>query len=172
MADQRSQELLDRARSVLPGGVSSPARAFGGVGGVPRVMARGFGPYLEDVDGNTYVDLQLSFGPLILGHAHPAVVTALQDATSKGTSFGTPTEIELLLAERIVETVPAVEMVRFVNSGTEATMSALRLARAATKRPAIVKFEGCYHGHADPLLAAAGSGVATLSLPDSPGPWL
>lgn len=166
---KRSQELLSEALAIMPGGVSSPARSFRGVGGSPRFMARGMGPYLEDVDGRRYVDLQLSFGPLILGHAHPAVVAALKDAVDRGTSFGAPTEAEVRLAARIVETFPAVEMVRFVNSGTEATMSALRLARAATKRRLILKFEGCYHGHADPLLAAAGSGVATLSLPDSPG---
>ena len=166
---RRSRDLLAEAVTLLPGGVSSPARAFGGVGGSPPFVARGSGPYLEDVDGRRYLDLMLSFGPLILGHAHPAVVSALTAAVTRGTSFGASTEAELRLAAMVVETFPAVEMVRFVNSGTEAAMSAIRLARAATKRPQILKFEGCYHGHADPLLAAAGSGVATLSLPDSPG---
>ncbi|MEE8061238.1 MAG: glutamate-1-semialdehyde 2,1-aminomutase [Gemmatimonadales bacterium] len=166
---QRSRELLAEAAMLLPGGVNSPARAFGGVGGSPRFVARGFGPYLEDVDGRRYVDLMLSFGPLILGHAYPAVVAAVNAATARGTSFGAPTEAEVRLAARVAETFPAVDMVRFVNSGTEATMSAIRLARGATNRAQILKFEGCYHGHSDALLAAAGSGVATLSLPDSPG---
>ena len=165
----RSEALFAAAQRVLPGGVSSPVRAFRGVGGTPRFIARGSGPYLEDVDGNRLVDLVLSWGPLILGHAHPAVVAAVTDAASRGTSYGAPTEAETLLAERIIATFPSIEMVRFVNSGTEATMSAIRLARAATARRAILKFDGCYHGHADPLLAAAGSGVATLGLPDSPG---
>jgi glutamate-1-semialdehyde 2,1-aminomutase len=165
----RSEALFAAAQRVLPGGVSSPVRAFRGVGGTPRFIARGSGPYLEDVDGNRFVDLVLSWGPLILGHAHPAVVAAIIDAASRGTSYGAPTEYETRLAERIIATFPAIELVRFVNSGTEATMSAIRLARAATGRRAIVKFDGCYHGHADPLLAAAGSGVATLGLPDSPG---
>ncbi len=165
----RSHALFERAQRLLPGGVNSPVRAFLGVDGSPRFMARGDGPYIEDVDGRRYLDLQLSFGPLLLGHAHPAIVAAISEAAGRGTSFGAPTELEVRLAAKVVATFPAVEMIRFVNSGTEAAMSAIRLARAATQRPVIVKFEGCYHGHADPLLAAAGSGVATLSLPDSPG---
>jgi glutamate-1-semialdehyde 2,1-aminomutase len=164
-----SAALFARAQEVMPGGVSSPVRAFRGVGGTPRFIASGQGAWLTDVDGRRYLDLVLSWGPLLLGHAHPAVVAALQDAITRGTSFGAPTELELRLAERVVATFPSIEMVRFVNSGTEATMSAVRLARAATSRTRIVKFDGCYHGHADALLAAAGSGVATLGLPDSPG---
>jgi len=164
-----SEALFERAQSLLPGGVSSPVRAFKGVGGTPRFIARGEGPYLHDVDGMRYLDLVLSWGPLILGHAPAVVVAAITEAARRGTSYGAPSEIELALAERIIATFPAVEMLRFVNSGTEATMSALRLARAATGRSVIVKFDGCYHGHADGLLVAAGSGVATLGLPDSPG---
>lgn len=169
MPTPQSDALFAAAQRVLPGGVNSPVRAFRGVGGTPRFIARGSGPYLEDVDGNRYVDLVLSWGPLIVGHAHPAVVRAITEAAARGTSYGAPTEAETRLAERIVASFPSIEMVRFVSSGTEATMSAIRLARAATGRQAIVKFDGCYHGHADPLLAAAGSGVATLGLPDSPG---
>ncbi len=165
----RSEALFARAETLLPGGVSSPVRAFRGVGGVPRFIERGAGAWLTDADGNQLLDLVLSWGPLLLGHAHPAVVEALEAAVKLGTSYGAPTEIELRLAERIISAFPSLEMVRFVNSGTEATMSAVRLARAATRRPLIVKFEGCYHGHSDGLLAAAGSGVATLGLPDSPG---
>jgi len=165
----RSQALYERATRVIPGGVNSPVRAFGGVGGTPRFFARGQGPYLEDVDGNRYVDLVCSWGPLIAGHAHPRVVEAVQAATARGTSFGAPTEAEVELAEEVARRVPAVEKLRMVSSGTEATMSAARLARAATGRPRLVKFAGCYHGHADALLASAGSGVATLGLPDSPG---
>ncbi|MGE5687587.1 MAG: aminotransferase class III-fold pyridoxal phosphate-dependent enzyme, partial [Gemmatimonadota bacterium] len=153
----------------MPGGVSSPVRAFRSVGGTPRFMARGEGAWLEDVDGNRYVDLVLSWGPLILGHAHPDIVAAIGAAAARGTTYGAPTELEVRLAERLIAAFPSVEMVRFVSSGTEATMSAVRLARAATGRRAVLKFEGCYHGHADALLAAAGSGVATLGLPDSPG---
>jgi glutamate-1-semialdehyde 2,1-aminomutase len=153
----------------MPGGVSSPVRAFGSVGGTPRFIARGEGAWVEDVDGNRYVDLVLSWGPLVLGHAHPGVVAAIGAAAALGTTYGAPSELELRLAERVVATFPSVEMLRFVNSGTEAAMSAVRLARAATGRRAILKFEGCYHGHADALLVAAGSGVATLGLPDSPG---
>jgi glutamate-1-semialdehyde 2,1-aminomutase len=166
---ERSQALFERATRVIPGGVNSPVRAFGGVGGTPRFFARGRGPYLEDVDGNRYVDLVCSWGPLIAGHAHPRVVEAVQSATARGTSFGAPTEAEVELAEEVARRVPAVEKLRMVSSGTEATMSAARLARAATGRNQLVKFAGCYHGHADALLAAAGSGVATLGLPDSPG---
>jgi glutamate-1-semialdehyde 2,1-aminomutase len=144
-------------------------RAFRAVGGVPRFIARGQGAYLWDVDGNRYIDYVLSWGPLALGHAHPAVVEALSAAITRGTSYGAPTEVENQLAELVIATVPSIEMIRFVNSGTEATMSALRLARAYTGRDKIIKFAGCYHGHADLLLAQAGSGVATLGLPDSPG---
>ena len=169
MPTTRSESLFAAAQRLLPGGVSSPVRAFRGVGGTPRFIARGEGAWLEDVDGNRYVDLVLSWGPLLLGHAHPAVVRAITEAAARGTTFGAPTEAEVRLAERIVAAFPSIEMVRFVSSGTEATMSAIRLARAATGRRAIVKFQGCYHGHADHLLAAAGSGVATLGLPDSPG---
>jgi glutamate-1-semialdehyde 2,1-aminomutase len=163
-----SQQLFDRASSVVPGGVNSPVRAFRAVGGTPRFMASAQGPYLTDVDGNTYVDLICSWGPMILGHAHPSVVTAVQEAAARGTSYGTPTLGEVELAEEIVARTP-VQQVRLVSSGTEATMSALRLARGFTGRSKIVKFAGCYHGHVDSLLAAAGSGVVTLGLPDSSG---
>ena len=164
-----SEQLFAAAQRVLPGGVNSPVRAFRSVGGTPRFIARGSGPWLEDVDGNRYLDLVLSWGPLILGHAHPEVLTAIVEAAGRGTTYGAPTELEVRLAERVVATFPGMDMVRFVSSGTEAAMSAVRLARAATGRRAILKFDGCYHGHADALLAAAGSGVATLGLPDSPG---
>jgi glutamate-1-semialdehyde 2,1-aminomutase len=163
-----SQALFDRARAIVPGGVNSPVRAFRAVGGTPRFMARGAGPWLFDADGRRYVDLVCSWGPLIHGHAHPEIIAAVQAAAAHGTSFGTPTEGEVLLAEEIVRRTP-VEQVRLVNSGTEATMTAIRLARGFTGRSKIVKFAGCYHGHVDALLAAAGSGVATLGLPDSPG---
>jgi glutamate-1-semialdehyde 2,1-aminomutase len=163
-----SQTLFDRARAVVPGGVNSPVRAFRAVGGTPRFMVRGEGPWLYDADGRRYVDLVCSWGPLIHGHAHPEVVAAVQAAAAAGTSFGTPTPGEVELAEEIVDRT-GVEEVRLVNSGTEATMSALRLARGCTGRSKVVKFAGCYHGHVDALLAAAGSGVATLGLPDSPG---
>ncbi len=165
----RSEALFHAAQALFPGGVNSPVRAFRGVGGTPRFIARGSGAYLEDVDGHHYLDMVLSWGPLILGHAPPAVVQAITAAAANGTSYGAPCELELELARRVLATFPAMEMIRFVSSGTEATMSALRLARAATGRSLIVKFDGCYHGHADALLAAAGSGVATLGLPDSPG---
>jgi glutamate-1-semialdehyde 2,1-aminomutase len=164
----RSAELFARATAITPGGVNSPVRAFGSVGGTPVFMASGNGPYLTDVDGNRYVDLVCSWGPLILGHAHPAVVSAVQHAAQLGTSFGTVTAGETKLAEEIAARAP-VERVRLVNSGTEATMSALRLARGYTGRRLVVKFAGCYHGHVDALLVAAGSGVATFGLPDSPG---
>ncbi|WP_030163791.1 glutamate-1-semialdehyde 2,1-aminomutase [Spirillospora albida] len=164
----RSQQLFDRAGRVVPGGVNSPVRAFGAVGGTPRFMASARGPYLTDADGNEYVDLVCSWGPMILGHAHPAVVEAVRDAAGRGTSYGAPTQGEVELAEEIVERT-AVEKVRLVNSGTEATMSAIRLARGCTGRAKVVKFAGCYHGHVDSLLAAAGSGVATFGLPDTPG---
>ncbi|MEE6261138.1 glutamate-1-semialdehyde 2,1-aminomutase [Plantactinospora sonchi] len=163
-----SQALFDRARAIVPGGVNSPVRAFLAVGGTPRFMARGSGPWLFDADGRRYVDLVCSWGPLVLGHAHPEVVAAVQAAAALGTSFGAPTEGEVELAAEIVARTP-VEQVRLVNSGTEATMTAIRLARGYTGRSKIVKFAGCYHGHVDALLAAAGSGVATLGLPDSPG---
>jgi glutamate-1-semialdehyde 2,1-aminomutase len=166
---ERSGILFAEAERLMPGGVSSPVRAFGSVGGTPRFIARGEGAWIEDVDGNRYVDLVLSWGPVILGHAHPGVVAAIAAAAALGTTYGAPTELELRLAERVIATFPSVEMLRFVSSGTEATMSAVRLARAATGRRALIKFEGCYHGHSDALLAAAGSGVATLGLPDSPG---
>jgi glutamate-1-semialdehyde 2,1-aminomutase len=167
-SDQTSQALFSRAGVVVPGGVNSPVRAFGAVGGTPRFIASARGPYLTDVDGNDYVDLICSWGPMILGHAHPAVVEAVQRATALGTSYGTPTQGEVELAEEIVARTP-VQQVRLVSSGTEATMSAIRLARGFTGRSKIVKFKGCYHGHSDGLLAAAGSGVATFGLPDSPG---
>ena len=169
MSRRRSEELFAEALELLPGGVSSPVRAFRAVGGSPLFVERGEGEYLVDVDGNRYVDYVLSWGPLILGHAHPRVVTALEKALRKGTSFGAPSLLELELAGLIREALPTMELVRFVSSGTEATMSALRLARAFTGREKIVKFVGCYHGHADFLLVQAGSGVATLGLPDSPG---
>jgi glutamate-1-semialdehyde 2,1-aminomutase len=165
----RSRELFAAAQQRIPGGVDSPVRAFRAVGGQPLFIERGQGPYLFDADGNRYIDYVLSWGPLILGHAHPQVAQALQRAVERGTSYGAPTALETELAELVAEAMPSVEMVRFVNSGTEATMSALRLARAFTGREKILKFDGCYHGHADCLLVQAGSGVATLGLPDSPG---
>jgi glutamate-1-semialdehyde 2,1-aminomutase len=169
MLTERSRGLFARAQEVLPGGVDSPVRAFRAVGGHPLFIERGQGAYVWDADGNRYIDYVGSWGPLIAGHAHPDVVSALQRAAERGTSYGMPSRLEVELAEAIIQAVPSVEMVRFVNSGTEATMSALRLARAYTGRTKIIKFEGCYHGHADALLVQAGSGVATLGLPDSPG---
>jgi glutamate-1-semialdehyde 2,1-aminomutase len=165
----RSADVMARARDLFPGGVNSPVRAFGGVGGEPVVAARGEGPRIWDVDGKEYIDFVLSWGPLVLGHASPIVLEAVESAMENGTSFGMPTELEVQLAELIRQRMPHVEMMRFVSSGTEATMSAVRLARAFTGRDAILKFEGCYHGHADSFLVRAGSGVATLGLPDSPG---
>ncbi len=165
----RSDELFARAQGVIPGGVNSPVRAFQAVGGVPRFMAAGSGAWLTDVDGVRYVDLVCSWGPMILGHAHPAVVAAVRETVGNGLSFGAPTEREIWLAEEIISRVKPVEQVRLVNSGTEAVMSAIRLARGATGRPGVVKFAGCYHGHVDALLAQAGSGVATFGLPTSPG---
>src|SRR5215216_5363638 len=165
----KSVSLFQEAQTLLPGGVDSPVRAFRAVGGQPLFIERGEGPYLFDVDGNRYIDYVLSWGPLITGHAHPAVVEAIQQAACKGTSYGAPSLLELQLAKNIMDFMPNIEMIRFVNSGTEATMSALRLARAYTNREKIIKFDGCYHGHADMLLVHAGSGVATLGLPDSPG---
>jgi len=164
-----SRALFDRASAVVPGGVNSPVRAFGSVGGTPVFMASADGPYLTDVDGKQYVDLICSWGPMILGHRHPAVLEAVQGALKHGTSFGTPTEGEVVLAEEITARVAPVEQVRLVSSGTEATMSAVRLARGFTGRNKIVKFAGCYHGHVDALLASAGSGLATFGLPDTPG---
>jgi len=166
---QKSIELFQKAQQLLPGGVDSPVRAFKAVGGQPLFIERGEGPYVYDVDGNRYIDYVLSWGPLITGHAHPQVVEAIQQAALKGTSYGAPSPLEIELAQRVMDFMPNIEMIRFVNSGTEATMSALRLARAYAKRDKIIKFEGCYHGHADMLLVQAGSGVATLGLPDSPG---
>jgi len=167
--DTVSAELFSRACAVIPGGVNSPVRAFKAVGGTPRFMVSAAGPWLADADGNRYVDLVSSWGPMILGHAHPAVVEAVRAAAGRGLSFGAPTPAEVELAEEIIARVPPVEQVRLVNSGTEATMSAIRLARGITGRAGIVKFAGCYHGHVDALLAQAGSGVATLGLPTSPG---
>jgi glutamate-1-semialdehyde 2,1-aminomutase len=164
-----SQELFDRAQRVIPGGVNSPVRAFRAVGGTPRFMVSGRGPYLTDADGREYVDCVASWGPLILGHGHPAVVEAVRAAAGRGLSFGTPTQGEVELAVEVINRVSPVEQVRLVNSGTEATMSAIRLARGFTGRRAVVKFAGCYHGHVDALLVAAGSGVATFALPDTPG---
>jgi len=164
-----SQKLFAEAQTFIPGGVNSPVRAFKSVGGNPVYIAKGEGSHITDVDGNTYIDYIGSWGPLILGHAHPKVLAAIQEAAVLGTSFGAPTERETEMAKQVCEIVPSVEVVRMVNSGTEATMSALRLARGYTKRDKIMKFEGCYHGHADSLLIKAGSGVATLGLPDSPG---
>jgi glutamate-1-semialdehyde 2,1-aminomutase len=165
----QSVALFKEAIRLIPGGVNSPARAFRAVGGNPLFIARGEGPYLFDVDGNRYIDYVLSWGPLIVGHAHPDVVAALHKAIANGTSYGAPNALEVELARLIMEFMPAIEMIRFVNSGTEATMSVLRLARAFTGRNKLVKFAGNYHGHADFLLVQAGSGVATLGLPDSPG---
>jgi glutamate-1-semialdehyde 2,1-aminomutase len=166
---ERSISLFQQAQDLFPGGVNSPVRAFRAVGGQPLFIERGEGPYLYDVDGNRFIDYVLSWGPLITGHAHPKVVDAIQQAALKGTSYGAPSPLELELAKSIMDFMPKIEMIRFVNSGTEATMSALRLARAYTRREKIIKFDGCYHGHADMLLVQAGSGVATLGLPDSPG---
>ncbi len=166
---KRSDELYREACRYLPAGVNSPVRAFKAVGGTPFFVAKGQGSRLWDVDGNEYIDYVASWGPLILGHAHPEVVEFVSQVAARGTSFGAPTELEVELAKRVVEAVPSVEMVRFVNSGTEATMSALRLARGYTGRDKVIKFEGCYHGHVDYLLAKAGSGVLTFSLPGTPG---
>ncbi|MEK7404169.1 MAG: glutamate-1-semialdehyde 2,1-aminomutase [Acidobacteriota bacterium] len=165
----RSEALLSRAQRVIPGGVNSPVRAFRAVGGTPPFIVRGAGSRLWDADGNEYVDFVCSWGPLLLGHCHPDIVAALEDVVRDGTSFGAPTEREVELAEAIREAAPSMEMVRLVNSGTEATMSALRLARAFTGRELAVKFEGCYHGHVDSLLVKAGSGMATLGIPETAG---
>jgi glutamate-1-semialdehyde 2,1-aminomutase len=165
----KSEALFAKAKQFIPGGVNSPVRAFRGVGGNPVFMERASGAYLWDADGNKYIDYVGSWGPFILGHSHPAVLDALSDQLKKATSFGAPTELELTLAQLICSIMPSVEMVRMVNSGTEATMSAIRLARAYTNRTKIIKFEGCYHGHADSFLIKAGSGALTLGVPDSPG---
>ncbi|MCL3861635.1 glutamate-1-semialdehyde 2,1-aminomutase [Actinotalea sp. K2] len=169
MQTHHSEALFAAAQDVMPGGVSSPVRAFGSVGGTPRFMASARGPYLTDVDGSTYVDLVGSWGPAILGHAHPAVVQAVQEAAALGLTFGAPTARETELALEVRRRVPAVERLRFVSTGTEATMTAIRLARGVTGRPLVVKFAGCYHGHLDALLAQAGSGLATLAMPASSG---
>ena len=165
----RSAEIMARARALFPGGVNSPVRAFGGVGGEPFVVERGAGSRIWDADGREYIDYVLSWGPLVLGHAPRVVLDAIAQTMERGTSFGIPTELEVALGELVVDRMPHVEMLRFVSSGTEATMSAVRVARAATGREAILKFDGCYHGHADSFLVRAGSGVATLGLPNSPG---
>lgn len=165
----RSHELFEEAKRYIAGGVNSPVRAFNGVGGEPVFFQRGEGPYLYDVDGNRYIDYVGSWGPMIAGHCHPAVVSAAQEAISAGLGFGAPTEIETRMASRLCELVPSMDLVRMVNSGTEATMSAIRLARGYTKRDKIVKFEGCYHGHSDSLLVKAGSGALTLGVPTSAG---
>src|ERR1700727_1831503 len=169
MNRSRSEELFACAQKLIPGGVNSPVRAYRGVGGSPPFIARSEGAHIFDVDGNEYIDYVGSWGPLILGHRHPVVLDALNLALARGTSFGAPTEQEVDLAETVRQMIPSIEMVRLVNSGTEATMSALRVARGFTGRDLTIKFEGCYHGHVDSLLVKAGSGVATLGLPDSPG---
>ena len=165
----KSEQLFEVAQNLMPGGVNSPVRAFRGVGGTPRFIRSAQGATITDVDGNTYIDYVGSWGPMILGHADEEVVAAVQEVAAKGTSFGAPTELEISLAQEVIDAVPSIEMVRMVSSGTEATMSAIRLARGVTGRTKLVKFEGCYHGHGDSLLVKAGSGVATLGLPDSPG---
>ncbi|MCZ6479100.1 MAG: glutamate-1-semialdehyde 2,1-aminomutase [candidate division NC10 bacterium] len=167
--DKRSSDLFEEAQRYLPGGVNSPVRAFRAVGGRPFFVEKGDGSRIYDVDGNVYIDYVCSWGPLILGHAHPQVVEALQKTAGRGTSYGAPTELEVILARMVTEALPSVEMVRFVNSGTEAVMSALRVARAYTQRDKVVKFAGCYHGHADSLLVKAGSGALTLGVPNSAG---
>lgn len=169
LSTRKSQELFRRAQQSIPGGVNSPVRAFRSVGGAPPFIVRGEGSHLVDADGNVYIDYVGSWGPLLLGHRHPAIVQALEEALASGTSFGAPTAREVELAEAIRDAVPSMEMLRLVNSGTEATMSALRLARGFTGRDLTIKFEGCYHGHVDSLLVKAGSGVATLGLPDAAG---
>ncbi len=166
---EKSEKLFQRAKSVIPGGVNSPVRAFRAVNGTPPFIAGAQGCYIYDVDGNEYVDFVCSWGPMILGHAHPQVIQAVQEAATRGTSFGANCEIEVKMAEFIVDAVPSIEKVRMVSSGTEATMSAIRLARAYTNRPKIIKFEGCYHGHADSFLSKAGSGAMTFGIPGTPG---
>ena len=165
----KSKELFEKAKRLIPGGVNSPVRAFKSVGGKPLFIKKASGSKIYDIDGNEYIDYVGSWGPMIVGHSHPRLVSKLKKAIENGTSYGAPTELEVHLAEMITEAFPSIEMIRMVNSGTEATMSAIRLARAYTKRDKIIKFEGCYHGHVDSLLVKAGSGAATLGLPDSPG---
>src|SRR6202795_3946257 len=169
MDHSKSEALFARAQKLIPGGVNSPVRAFRGVGGSPPFIARGEGSHLFDVDGNEYIDYVGSWGPLLLGHRHPVIIEALREALGTGTSFGAPTDGEVEMAAAICEAVPSIEMVRLVNSGTEATMAAIRVARGFTGRDLIVKFEGCYHGHSDSLLVKAGSGMATLGIPGSAG---
>ena len=169
MINSKSHDLFERAKQVIPGGVNSPVRAFNGVGGNPVFFQRGEGAYLYDQDGNKYVDYVGSWGPMILGHAHPKVIDAVQITMANGLSFGAPTELEVLLAEKVVSLMPNIDKVRMVNSGTEATLTAIRLARGVTGRNKILKFAGCYHGHHDSLLVEAGSGVLTLGIPGSPG---
>ena len=168
-APNRSLQLFEQARHSIPGGVNSPVRAFNGVGGTPRFIQRADGAYLYDVDGNAYVDYIGSWGPMLLGHNHPAIKAAVLAAVENGLSYGAPTEVEVRMAETLARLLPSMEMTRMVNSGTEATMSAIRLARGFTGRDKILKFEGCYHGHADCLLVKAGSGALTLGQPNSPG---
>jgi len=165
----KSRRLFQKACRVIPGGVNSPVRAYRAVGGNPLFIEKAKGSKIWDADGNSYIDYVLSWGPMILGHAHPAVIRAIKSAAAKGTSYGAPTALEIDLAERILKIYPSMDKVRMVNSGTEATMSAIRAARGYTGRDKIIKFEGCYHGHADGLLVKAGSGAATFGLPDSPG---
>ncbi|MEX5283942.1 MAG: glutamate-1-semialdehyde 2,1-aminomutase, partial [Nitrospiraceae bacterium] len=169
MKTTKSQALFEAAQQLIPGGVNSPVRAFRSVGGQPRFIARAKGAYLYDADGNRYIDYVLSWGPMLLGHAPSPIVSALSRAAKQGTSYGAPTELEVRLARMIHDALPSMEKVRLVSSGTEAVMSAIRVARAFTKRDGVLKFEGCYHGHSDYLLAKAGSGLATLGIPDSPG---
>lgn len=169
MAHSRSKQLYAEAQKYLPAGVNSPVRSFAGVGGEPLFIESGSGAYLHDVDGNSYIDYVLSWGPMIVGHAHPVIISAVQKACEQGLSFGAPTEIEILLAKKISELMPSIELIRMVNSGTEATMSALRVARGFTNRHKIIKFEGCYHGHSDALLVKAGSGSLTFGVPSSAG---
>ena len=169
MQHAKSEAAFEEAKQYIPGGVNSPVRSFRSVGGVPPIIAGGAGSKLTDIDGNEYIDYVLSYGPLLLGHAHPVVTEAIKKAAEKGSSYGAPTLAETELAKLVCRLVPSMDMVRMVNSGTEATMSALRLARAYTGRDNIVKFIGCYHGHHDSLLVKAGSGAATLGVPDSPG---
>jgi glutamate-1-semialdehyde 2,1-aminomutase len=166
---KKSSQLFKIASQLIPGGVNSPVRAFRAVGGKPLFIERARGSKIFDVDGNVFIDYVLSWGPLILGHAHPKVVNALKNAIEKGTSYGAPTPLEIELAQIVLKAYPSMEKIRMVNSGTEATMSAIRVARGFTKRDKIIKFEGCYHGHADGLLVKAGSGAATFGVPDSPG---
>ena len=169
MNTRKSQQLIERASRSIPGGVNSPVRAFKGVGGTPLFFERGEGVYLTDADGNRYIDYVGSWGPMLLGHGHPDIVRAVQEQAAKALGFGAPTELEIELAEQVISMVPGIEQVRMVSSGTEATMSAIRLARGYTGRDMIVKFAGCYHGHSDSLLVKAGSGLLTLGIPNSPG---